>query len=205
MGTTSVYDKEEPFRYPLGLPSGSVRALLTLMVVGVICFDIVKHQAVEIVWAETLMIALAHYFTTRRFVNLPPEVLAKLEADGVLQKEPYPLYLPRGSIRAVILASFIGVAVYEFQQGRLWEPAIVSILGALVAYFVGNLIRSVRDWWYRGRSLPPTRLWGDIKAITCLGGLLLISLLRITQHQNLLPAHSEAVVMALTLFYFGSR
>ena len=29
MATQTDYDTEEPFRYPLGLPSGSVRALLT--------------------------------------------------------------------------------------------------------------------------------------------------------------------------------
>jgi len=203
--SASPYDAEEPFRYPLGLPAGSVRALLTLIVVGVICTDIIRQQPVELVWAETLMIALAHYFTTRRFVSLPPDVLAKLEADHILPNEPHPLYLPKGSIRFVILVAFIGVAAYEAQQGRLWQPQILSILGALIAYFIGTVVRSVREWWTRGRLQVPTRWRGDIKATIALVSLIGAAALHLAQQEKLLPPHSEHLAMAFTLYYFGSR
>ena len=53
-------------RPPLGLPRGSVRALLTLMIVGVVAAKLIRGLQVELLWTETLMIALAHYFTSRQ-------------------------------------------------------------------------------------------------------------------------------------------
>ena len=44
---------------PLGLPSGSIRALLTFLIVAVVIAQIVRGQQVELLWTETLMIALA--------------------------------------------------------------------------------------------------------------------------------------------------
>lgn len=43
---------------PLGLPTGSIRALLTLLIVGVVIVQVVRGQEIELLWAETLMIAL---------------------------------------------------------------------------------------------------------------------------------------------------
>ena len=74
-------------RPPLGLPSGSVRALLTLLIVAVVIAQVARGQAVEPLWVETLMIALAHNFTSRRFVSLPPELVRRLEAEGHLEEE----------------------------------------------------------------------------------------------------------------------
>jgi hypothetical protein len=68
-------------RPPLGLPSGSVRALLTLLIVAVVVVQVVRGREVEPLWTETLMIALAHYFTSRRFINLAPDVMRRLEAE----------------------------------------------------------------------------------------------------------------------------
>ncbi|MFN9035546.1 MAG: hypothetical protein ACK5YO_04580, partial [Planctomyces sp.] len=50
---------------PLGLPNGSVRALLTLMVVGVVIQAVVRGQELDIIWTESLMITLAYYYTSR--------------------------------------------------------------------------------------------------------------------------------------------
>src|SRR4051812_15779535 len=90
MSKQSDFDTENPFRHPLGLPNGSVRALMTVIVVAVTCANIVTGTAIEPVWTETLMVALAYYFTSRRFLQLPPEVLQKLESDGIVPKEPLP-------------------------------------------------------------------------------------------------------------------
>ena len=205
MSTKTDYDTENPFRYPLGLPSGSVRALLTLIVVGVTCVDIVKGLPIEAVWAETLMVALAHYFTSRRFIQLPPEMLKRLEADDVIQKEPLPLYLPRGTIRLIILGSFIGVGVYQYRQGLLDQPSTLAIFITLMAYFAGTTVRGVLNWWYRGKNVPQSRWWADTKAITVLVALVVTSLLQVLGSQSHAPLWLENVTMAMVLFYFGSR
>src|ERR1700735_2527269 len=55
-------------RPPLGMPPGSVRALLCLMIVAFLVIQTARGVRVDVVWSEALMIMLAHYFPTRRFV-----------------------------------------------------------------------------------------------------------------------------------------
>src|SRR5688572_26309267 len=98
---------DEP-RPPLGLPSGSVRAILTLLIVAVVVVQVIRGTEVERLWIETLMIALAHYFTSRRFISLPPDVIRRLETEGHVEHEAHPLCLPRHSIRAILALTFIG-------------------------------------------------------------------------------------------------
>ena len=205
MSTKTDYDTENPFRYPLGLPSGSVRALLTLIVVGVICTDIVKGLEIEAVWAQTLMVALAHYFTSRRLVHLSQPMLRKLEDEDIIPKEPLPLYLPRGTIRLLILGSFTGVAVYQYRQGLLTQPSTLAIFITLVAYFAGTTLRGCWSWWYRGRQDPQSRWWADTKAIVVLVALIATALLQVLGTQSHAPTWLENVTMAMVLFYFGSR
>ena len=46
------------------MPAGSVRALLTLLVVAVVAVRLIQNLDLGL-WRETLMIVLAHYFTSR--------------------------------------------------------------------------------------------------------------------------------------------
>jgi hypothetical protein len=52
-------------RPPLGLPSGSIRAALALLIAAVVVVQMARGQEVELLWTETLMIVLAHYFGSR--------------------------------------------------------------------------------------------------------------------------------------------
>src|SRR5437868_968143 len=105
----SVYEGSPKTWPPLGLPVGSVRALLTLIVLTVVICDLASGRDPDVLWVETLLIALAHYFATRRFVSLPAPVLRKLESDGVIERESDPLFLPKHSIRLIILVACIGL------------------------------------------------------------------------------------------------
>src|SRR5258706_8059036 len=115
-------------RPPLGLPNGSVRALLTLLVVAVVIAQVCRQNDVEPLWTETLMIALAHYFTSRRFIDLAPDLIKHLEAEGHLEIESHPLALPRHSIRTLLVLAFVGLAVYLYFEHKLFEPQALSIL-----------------------------------------------------------------------------
>ena len=75
-------------RKVLGLPPGSIRALLTLMTVGFIVVQTARGIRVSLLWFESLMIVLAHYFAHRRFVPLSPAMREKLKAEDLLEDEP---------------------------------------------------------------------------------------------------------------------
>ena len=179
---------------PLGLPRGSIRALMTLLIVAVVIVQLVRGQEVELLWAETLMIALAHYFTSRRSLNLPPDVVRRLAAEGHVETEANPLFLPRYSIRVILVLAFVGLAVYLYRQNRLLEPQAVSVLGVVFAYFLGVLLRFGRF-----------RLWEDLKAIVVLLVLLYTAGAYLANRPDLVPYQLRDITLGLTVFYFGSR
>ena len=126
---------------PLGLPTGSVRALLTLIIVAVVVTKIVFHHPPDSIWIETLLIALAHYFTSRRFVALSPEIMRRLEDDGAIDRERHPLYLPKNTIRFIIIAAFVGLGALlgrgpGAREGGGWWPARGRCAGGM--YFGGR-------------------------------------------------------------------
>lgn len=191
---------------PLGMPTGSVRALLTLIVVAVVVLNIASGQKdLDVIWVETLLMALAHYFTSRRFVDLPRDVRLRLEEEGILEDERHPLFLPKHSIRLMLIGSFIGLAVYLYQQNRLWEPRAMTLLGMVFAYLLGKFVRGVTRWLNRWRGTPPSRFWGDAKALVVLGAVSVVAICEFTGMRNVLDPRVHQVAMGMLLFYFGSR
>ena len=49
---------------PLGLPTGSVRTLLTLIVAEVVVTNFTLNRPPDVLWIETLLIVLTHNFTS---------------------------------------------------------------------------------------------------------------------------------------------
>ena len=190
---------------PLGLPSGSIRGLLTLLIVAVIIAEVARGRSVEILWTETLMIALAHYFTSRRFIQLPAATTRRLEDEGLLEREANPLYLPRHSIRTIVVVAFLALAVYLYQKGRLFEPGAISILGMVLAYLVGVVLRGITAWWTKGRKTTTFRRWEDVKAMVVLIVLAVTAGAYLLDQSGLIPVPLRNATLALVLFYFGSR
>jgi hypothetical protein len=193
------------FGPPLGLPVGSVRALLTLQVVVVVTISVAQARDLDILWVETLLIALAHYFTSRRFVALPPDVMARIQNEGLIDRETHPLFLPRHSIRFLILATFGGLGFYLYREGRLFEPRSVSLLGIVAAYALGAVMRGVTSFLRRNRKHPPSRAWGDLRAIVVLLTVLTAVVPELLGTADALPQEVHRVALGLMLFYFGSR
>lgn len=203
-----TYDEiaENPLnRPPLGLPTGSVRALLTLLIVTVIVKELARGENIDLLWIETLLIALAHYFTSRRFVGLSPDVLRKLENEGHIPKESNPLFLPRHSIRAIIILAFAGLAVYIYRERAEFRLSELAILLTVASYLLGVMVRGVTTWWYRGRKTRTVLWWEDLKAIVVLLVLLATAIPFLLDRSEIVPQSMRNVTLAIVLFYFGSR
>ncbi|MGQ0635038.1 MAG: hypothetical protein ACT4QC_10535 [Planctomycetaceae bacterium] len=193
-------------RPPLGLPTGSVRALLTLLVLAVVIVQTVRGRTLDELWGETLLIALAHYFTSRRFVGLSPEVLARLESEGHVQKEMNPLYLPRHSIRAIVVLAFAGLAYYEFGIRHVRQFAEVPpVLITVGAYLAGILARLLLGPRAAAAAAPRSRLWEDLKALAVILVMLATAIPYFLDRGDLVPPQGRSLALALVLFYFGSR
>ena len=197
---------EPKSRPPLSLPRGSVRAVLTLLIISVVIVNLLRGHEVEALWIEALMIALAHYFTSRRFIHFPADVMARLEAEGHVEHEPRPLYLPRHSIRAIIVVAFVGVAVYLYRENRLHtHTQALVILGVIFAYLLGIVARAIRKWWTKGTKGPALRSFADLKALVVLAVLTYVAVAQFLDRPDLAPQSVRNVALGLVLFYFGSR
>lgn len=190
---------------PLGLPVGSIRAILTLFVVAIVCLSVARKTDLDIIWTETLLIALAHYFTSRRFVSLPPDVLKRLQQEGVIEQDRHPLFLPRRSIRLLILAAFVGLGVFLYRENRLWETRSVSLLGIVAAYVLGTIVKGISSWFGHKRGRHPSSAWGDIKAIIVLVAMAIVGVPELLSMPDLLPVMAHKIALVMMLFYFGSR
>lgn len=190
---------------PLGLPTGSVRASLTLIVVAVVVSRVVLGRPMDPLWIETLLIALAHYFTSRRFVSLSPTVLQRLEQEGVIEKERHPLYLPKNSIRTIIIGAFVGLGIHLYREPRLVTPEAIALLSMVFAYLLGAIVRGISSWFTKRRTQPITGVWGDIKALIVLGAIIVAAVPATFEIGVQLPPVVDRIALGLTLFYFGSR
>jgi hypothetical protein len=198
---------EENFhaRPPLGLPTGSVRAVLTLLILAVVVHEVVLGRPVAVIWTETLVIALAYYFTYRRFASLPREVIIRLEREGALPREPNPLGLPRHSIRILIILTIGGLAAYLYREHRLLEPQVITIFGTALCYLLGVFVSAVTAWWSKGRKTLGTHFWEDIKAVAVLLTVGANASLHFLGGPEMVPGWLQTTTVGLVLFYFGSR
>ncbi len=198
---------EENFhsRPPLGLPTGSVRAVLTLLILAIVVHEVVLGRQVAVIWTETLVIALAYYFTYRRFAALPREVIIRLEHEGALPREPNPLGLPRHSIRILIILTLAGLGAYLYREGRLLEPQVITIFGTALCYLLGVFISAFTSWWSKGRKTLGTHFWEDIKAAVVLLTVAATASLHFLSGPDMVPTWLQTTTVGLVLFYFGSR
>jgi hypothetical protein len=164
------------------------------MIVGVIVVQLVRGKEIELLWTETLMIALAHYFASRRFIRLPPEVIKQLVDEGHIELEARPLYLPSYSIRVILLLAFVAVGIYLYLRGGLWKPQPLSILGVVFAYLSGIIVR-VRS----------VRGWEDTKAAVVLVVMAVASVVYLCDLGGSILQPLRNMTLGLVLFYFGSR
>ena len=195
-------------RHPLGLPPGSVRAVLALMIAGLLWVVLIlsaTRPEVEVplfLYFLTAMILLffgSHGHTIGRHLNAG-----------------HPLHLPRGSIRAVILLGTAAVVAWLYYKHPERFPDIVTpkpdqlrqwpvLLGAtLGGYALGYVIG--RGPWRRSAGFQDVLAWLSLLAMI---GLVIetvwVVFINPSLEQSVDLRHFEAGLTAVVSFYFGAR
>jgi hypothetical protein len=160
---------------------------------------------------DLLFIILGHYFAVR--------------GAAVANEEPGPppLYLPRGSVRLLLIAGFVATAVPLQRQGRLGEveknPGVVTLL-LVGGFLLGVVLRQIAAWW-SGWGHPTPRVVEDVRAAVSLLATVALVLIVWDRVVPFLPRTSAGalheiklgmgkigpphVLAAIVGFYFGSR
>ena len=199
--------------HALGLPSGSIRALLAILIFATV-WGLLLIQPTEEVpeyLSGLLFIIMGHYFAVRR------------RAPDAQEPGPPPLFLPRGSVRLLLLGGSVAVAALLLQNGQMTSldqnRGVVTLL--LVGGFLLGVALSTLTAWWTDRSHQPPRVIEDVRAVVSLaaGGILVFLVLN--RMALIVPPAQidelfkpwvhlgrfgpEHIFAAIVGFYFGSR
>jgi len=198
-------------RHALGLPAGSVRALLTSIVFGLLAAIMIVQGEDRVPTLYTylwylLLLIIAHYFA------------AHGNSIRSSSEERSPLGLPRGFFRFLFIAGFFGLIAWLYYQHQSFAPPVLSSaanpLILLAAFFVGVCIALLVRWTH-GEEGPP--YWfQDIEAwVALLAVLVLVVQVMVLvfirpslshEQQELMEGGGwEGVFPALVGLYFGLR
>ena len=192
-------------RHPLKLPAGSVRAILTLATLFIVILKLYRGENVVLFWSETLMIALGHYFSMRRFVHLTPELIERLKSEGVIEDDKRPLYLPQYTIRIVVILSFVGLTYFLYKEGRLWDNlSSLTLIASAFFFFLGYFFNRFFSWFFKGKHLHLNWI-DDLKALAVLIPVGVLVVLTAFNMLDVVPQPVRNLIALLILFYFGSR
>jgi hypothetical protein len=204
-------------RHPMGLPRGSVRALLTFMVLGMIWLLLLlpedKKVPVPIYLYYLMFLIIGHYFAARNDAK---------PADG--HPEPSPLHLPRGSIRILIVLGFVGVFAYSLYRNpefleRLKPSVEVLVeqpylpLVLVAAFFSGMLVTRLANLVLAGPDgLPPwfqdLFAWVALVAVLGLTAEIVLQLIvfpSMSAENRIQLPYWQSILSGIIAFYFGAR
>jgi hypothetical protein len=202
-------------RHALGLPAGSIRALLALMIVGMICVLMLvsplqeKPIRIPPYLIYLLFMVLGHFYAAHGHSIGRPDV-----------DEASPLYLPRGFVRLFILGLLVATIAWEFWKDAEGfhkqlvasteelpkQPFLPIVL--LGGFFLGILIhmlvgRDNQSYWFQDFEA-----WVALLAVLglCIDALIyLVISPSLKERDPLETSGLQAFVAALVAFYFGAR
>ena len=194
---------------PLSLPKGSVRALVTLVLVGVLWALMLLERSVPPVYVSLAFIVLGHYFGSRA-----PRSRRKRDENATAADTPppanekSPLGLPRGTIRTLLIVGFGAVGYVLWSRGNLtWDASNenVTILGLCGALQLGFLVRGLIRFLGPGHSSRGRRFIENTKAVIVLCAAILLAIIAAMGSDD--STHHAALMISAPIvgFYFGSR
>jgi hypothetical protein len=202
-------------RHALGLPAGSVRALLAFGVLGYLWIIALvpgildqPHAPPAFVFMQLVMILVLCHF-----------IVAHGKTIGQTVSPYSPLYMPRGVVRIILLVGYFGLAYWTWKRWsegtapQIDNIELVLFVGAMVmgAFLLGHISSNVMRW-LTGGNLPSwfldVQAWVGLVALFLLAWVLIARLVinpTTTATTQLSLKYTEPAMAALVAFYFGAR
>jgi len=180
---------------PLKLPRGSIRALITLALTGILWALMLLGREVPPALAGVSLIALGHYFGFRSSGPAPEPGKA-------------PLYLPSGSIRALLVVGFGVVGYFLLESGKLdasMKNRNFTLLVLVAGLIVGFVVRKLADLFTHGKTLPARKWFENVKAVVALVATGVFALCCFFPSEVASQENLALLVAPIVVFYFGSR
>jgi hypothetical protein len=199
-------------RHALGLPAGSIRALLALALLALLWAmallpvpnDRPNKLPLDFAYLQIVMVLLIAHFFAGHGNSIGPQV-----------SEGSPLHLPRGSVRFILMVGYLGLAYFLYVNKREFDmpPSgefflLVAILfsGFYLGFLLTKILRDKNNqlpYWYQD-----LQAWVALLAMI---GLTVIILIHGFINPNLSdtlkidPYVLEASLAGVVGLYFGAR
>lgn len=200
-------------RHALGLPAGSVRALLAFGVLA-LSWGIVLKQLyggdpklpLMFVYLQALMLLILASFFAAHGKSI----------GGHVDQRP-PLGLPRGSVRFLLLAGYAGLVYFLYRNKsefdvpptgqEAWFVLLLVTSGFFLGHFLSRFIQTLsggtEPYWYQD-----IQAWMSLLAMIAMTVVSIMHLVinpSLKQPDQLDLTTVEAFLSAVVGFYFGSR
>ncbi len=199
-----------PQRQPLGLPAGSIRALLALCIAGSVYYMLARPELLGRFGYElpaelliAFMLVVGYYFSQRSG-----------KQDDAKQTGKAPLGLPVGTIRAALVVGFVVsvgfVAYHSASANDFFENPAFPVMVTVGAFLVGRLAKFIIKSIVRGGKTRIGVIWGDVMGLVGIGagvGRILVYCVPTLTAQ--LPPEAvkqfHELFPSLIVFYYGNR
>src|SRR5262245_28083854 len=203
-------------RHALNMPAGSIRALLAFGVLASLWVLVLRPGGDEGPLANPEASLAFIYLQFLMILILAPFFTAHGHTIGSQVSNRSPLGLPKGTVRFLLLAGYLGLAAYLLHTKPRFEMPetgnmILLPLVLITGFFLGHVITGGM-WVLAGGTLPAwfqdLQAWVALVALFLLGAIIIVRLVINTS----LPLESridipltEAILAGLVGFYFGAR
>lgn len=211
-GLSAVVAPGGRVRHPLGLPRGSVRAVLAFMVFGTV-------WTLLLIPAEKVTAGIPPYLFYLTFLILG-SYFGSRAATPHPAGAPHPLFLPRGSIRGLIIIGFVvacGLGYHHdplfFQRIKLdqatWQPLVLFLLFG--GFFAGVVVNRLAELLLKRPDGMPVwyqdvLAWISVLAVFGLAFEVIYQLVIVPNSASAseLPQW-QGILAGIVAFYFGAR
>jgi len=136
---------------PLGMPKGTVRALITVMLVAFPLGYIIRGEEIPPLIVNAIFLAVAFYFEARRSEHEKlKDIIDEIKTPELIQidlrKEKKPLYLPKYSVRFLLVVLLVITLISNYLGPDIPFVAMNTILDLLIIislFIIGTSFRSI--------------------------------------------------------------
>ena len=142
--------------YPLGMPRGTIRAIITLMIVLFPFNYIIWPAQIPSEIINSIFILVAFYFEARKSEDYTLKIIAEVQNPEKAVEEKrkiiLPLYLPKYSVRIsllIILVIYYLIDIFVQNISLELTNTLIDILIIAILYFIGTFFRTIGQLWHK--------------------------------------------------------
>jgi hypothetical protein len=140
--------------YPLGMPRGTVRAIITIMIVLFPFKYIFDNTQIPSEIINAIFLLVAFYYEARKGEDTRLKFIAEIidpeKAIEEKKKDIKPLYLPKYTVRISLLVILLVYYIIDLLFRNIYlelTNTLIDILVIAVLYFIGTFFRAILNLW----------------------------------------------------------